>query len=111
MLNHISKFQIIKREFLIVKKFNKRDLVQIVADEGHLSKKDARNALDLCFDLIEKALLEGQEVNITNFGVFTPKTRQSRDGTHPKQHTRIKIAESRSVTFRLSKALKGKLNK
>lgn len=94
-----------------MKKFNRKDLVQIVADEGHLSKKEARATIDLTFGLIQKALLEGQEVNITNFGVFTPKTRQSRDGTHPKQHTRIKIAESRSVTFRLSKQLKGKLNK
>ena len=111
MLNHISEFQIIKREFLIVKKFNKRDLVQIVADEGHLSKKDARNALDLCFDLIEKALLEGQEVNITNFGAFSPKTRKKRDGTDPKKHTRITIKESRTVTFRLAKSLKAKLNK
>ena len=93
-----------------MKKLNKRDLVQIIADEGHLSKKDARVALDLCFDLMEKALLDGQEVNITNFGVFTPKTRQSRDGTHPKKHTRITIKETRSVSFRLSKALKAKLN-
>ena len=94
-----------------MQKINKKDLVEVVAEEGHLSKKDARVAVDLCFGLIEKALLEGQEVNITNFGVFTPKTRQSRDGTHPKQHTRITIAESRSVSFRLSKALKEKLNK
>ena len=93
-----------------MKKLNKRDLVQIIAEEGHLSKKDARVALDICFDLMEKALLNGQEVNITNFGVFTPKTRQSRDGTHPKKHTRIKIKETRSVSFRLSKALKAKLN-
>ena len=94
-----------------MKKFNKRHLVKLVAYQGHISKKDARLALDLCFDLIEKALLEGQEVNITNFGVFTPKKRQSRDGTHPKKHTRITIAESRSVSFRLSKALKAELNK
>lgn len=94
-----------------MKKLNKRDLVQIVADEGHLSKKDARIALDLCFEKMERALLEGQEVNITNFGVFTPKVRQSRDGTHPKKHTLIKIQESRSISFRVSKALKGKLNK
>ena len=93
-----------------MKKLNKRDMVQIIAEEGHLSKKDARAALDICFDLMEKALLDGQEVNITNFGVFIPKTRQSRDGPHPKKHTRIRIKETRSVSFRLSKALKEKLN-
>lgn len=100
-----------KKGVLVMRKFNKRDLVQIVADEGHFSKRDARLAIDLCFNLIQKALLEGQEVNITNFGVFTPKKRQSRDGTHPKKHTRITIAESRSVSFRLSKALKAELNR
>ena len=94
-----------------MRKINKKDLVQVVADEGHLSKKDSRVAVDLVFDLIEKSLLQGQEVNVTNFGVFTPRTRQSRDGTHPKKHTRITIKETKSVTFRLSKALKGKLNK
>ena len=94
-----------------MKKFNRRDLVQIVADEAHLSKKDARAALDICFGEIEKALLEGQEVNITNFGVFTPKVRQEREGTDPKKHTRIKIESKRSVSFRLAKSLKAKLNK
>ena len=94
-----------------MKKINKIDLVQVVSDEGHLSKKDARVAVDLVFDLIEQSLLKGQEVNVTNFGVFTPKTRQARDGTHPKKHTRIVIKEKRSVSFRLSKQLKEKLNK
>lgn len=94
-----------------MKKINKRDLVQVVADDGHLSKRDSRVAVDLIFDLIEQSLLDGKEVNVTNFGVFTPKTRQARDGTDPKKHTRIVIKETRSVSFRLSKQLKEKLNK
>ena len=93
-----------------MKKLNKRDLIEMVAEKAHLSKKDSRDALETAFKLIEQALLKGEEVNITNFGVFTPKTRASRDGTHPKKHTRIKIEESRSITFRLSKSLKEKLN-
>lgn len=93
-----------------MKKLNKRDLIEMVAEKAHLSKKDSRDALETAFKLMEQALLKGEEVNITNFGVFTPKTRASRDGTHPKKHTRIKIEESRSITFRLSKSLKEKLN-
>ena len=94
-----------------MKKINKKDLVEVVSEQGHFSKKDARVAVDLVFDLIEQSLLKGQEVNVTNFGVFTPKIRQSRDGTHPKKHTRITIQETHSVSFRLSKQLKEKLNK
>jgi len=94
-----------------MKKFNRKDLVEIVAEEGHFSKKEAREAIDLVFDLIKKSLLEGKEVNITNFGVFTPKVHQPRNGTHPKSHNIIKIDETRSVSFRLSKNLKHKMNK
>ena len=91
-------------------KINKKDLVEVVAEEGHFSKKDSRVAVDLIFDLIEKSLLNVQEVNISNFGVFVPKTKQSRDGTDPKTHKRIVIKQKRTVTFRPSKELKGKLN-
>ena len=94
-----------------MQKLNRKDLVEIVSEEAHLSKKDARAAIDLIFDNIEQALLEGQEVNITNFGVFTPKKRQQRDGTDPKTHQRITIQETNSVVFRPCKYLKGKLNR
>ena len=92
-------------------KLNKNDLVEIVSEEGHLSKKDARTAVDIVFDNIEQALLKGQEVNITNFGVFTPTQRQERIGTDPKKHTQITIKARKSVVCRLSKELKAKINK
>ena len=93
-----------------MKKLNRKDLVELVSEEGHLSKKEARQAIDIVFDRIIEALVNGQEVNITNFGVFEPKMRKQRDGTDPKSHKRIVIKKKRSVTFRLSKELKEKLN-
>ncbi|MBR0439612.1 MAG: HU family DNA-binding protein [Bacilli bacterium] len=94
-----------------MQKLNKRDIIEQVSEKAHVSKKDAENAIEVAFDLMEKALLEGREVNITNFGAFTPKTRKQRDGTDPKKHTRITIKQARSVSFRLSKSFKAKLNK
>ena len=94
-----------------MKKLNKKDIVELVSEEAHLSKKEARNAVDIIFDHISDALIDGQEVNITNFGVFSPKVRKARDGTDPKSHKRITINEKRSVSFRLSKQLKGSINK
>ena len=99
-----------KQEIYTMKKLNRKDLVELVAEEGHLSKREARQAVDIIFDHIADALIEGQEVNITNFGVFEPKVRKQRDGTDPKSHERIVIKEKRSVTFRLSKQLKGNIN-
>ena len=91
-------------------KLNKRDLIEDVAEKSHISKKDAENAIDAMFDLIEKALLEDREVNITNFGTFTPKTRKKRIGTDPKSHQIITLKETKTITFKPAKALKGKIN-
>ena len=92
-------------------KLNKQDLVEIVSEEAHLSKKDARAAVDLIFDSISESLLNNQEVNITNFGVFTPIKKHKRDGTDPKTHTRIVIKEKQTVSFKPCKSFKNKLNK
>ena len=93
-----------------MKKVNKSDLIDIVAERAHLSKRDAKAALDTCFDAIIEALLNGEEVNITNFGVFEPKVRKSREGTHPKKHTPLVIESARTISFRVAKELKGKIN-
>lgn len=94
-----------------MKKVNKSDLIDLVAEKAHLSKRDARAAIDTCFDLIIESLLKGEEVNITNFGVFEPKTRKSRQGTHPKKHTPLTIEGSKVISFRVAKDLKDKVNK
>ena len=56
-----------------MQKLNKRDLIEEVSEKAHISKKDAENAIEVAFNEMEKALLEGREVNITNFGSFLPK--------------------------------------
>ena len=94
-----------------MQKLNKRDLIEEVSEKTHISKKDAENAIDATFDLIEKAFLEGREVSITNFGTFQPKSRKQRDGTDPKSHKRITIKSAKTVSFKMSKALKAKINK
>lgn len=91
-------------------KINKKDLIEIIAEDGHLSKKDAKTAADIIFEQMENALLNGVEVNITNFGSFIPKTKKQRIGTNPKSHKRITLKEKKTITFKPCKELKEKLN-
>ena len=93
-----------------MKKLNKNDLVEIISEKTMITKKEVREVIELALDLIEGALIDGREVNLTNFGVFTPKTRVARIGTHPKLHSHIDIAPTTVVTFRMSKSFKGRLN-
>ena len=93
-----------------MEKLNKNEIIDLVAEKAHLSKVDAKAAIDTAFELIEGALLEGRSVNIKNFCVFEPKTKAGRTGTHPKEHTLIEIKPKKTVTVHLAKEFKGKLN-
>ncbi len=62
-----------------MQKINRRDIIDEVSERAHISKKDSENAMRCIIDIVEKSLLEGKEVNITNFGTFVPKCRKKRD--------------------------------
>ena len=94
-----------------MKKINKNELVELVAEKKHLSKKETKMALDTAFELIREALLDGQEVVLTNFGSFVIKERQTRKGTHPRNHTPLVIEGGKSIVFKPSNGLKDELNK
>lgn len=92
-------------------KVNKNELVDVISERAMVSKKDAKNVIEETFALIKEAMLRGEEVNIKNFAVFVPKTRKSRDGTHPSSHEIITIPETKTIVLRLSKGFKKELNK
>ncbi len=94
-----------------MEKLNKNRIIELVAEKIHLSHVDAKAAVDETFELITKALLKGEAVNIKNFCVFEPKTKAGRKGTHPKEHTQIMIKPKKTVTIHLAKEFKEKLNK
>ena len=94
-----------------MEKINKSEIIEEVSERAHISKKDSENAMNYIIEIISKSLLEGKEVNITNFGTFIPKNRKKRDGTDPKKHTRITIKETKTVSFKLARSFKEKINK
>ena len=58
---------------------------------------------------ITQGLVENGKVTIKGFGTFKVSTRKARTGRNPKTGEAIKIAESKTVRFKPSKELKGKL--
>ena len=94
-----------------MEKINKSEIIEEVSERAHISKKDSENAMNYIIEIISKSLLEGKEVNITNFGTFIPKNRKKRDGTDPKKHTRITIKETKTVSLKLARSFKEKINK
>jgi len=90
---------------------NKRDLIDLVSEKAHLTKAEAKDTVESMLQLMEDALVAGKEVNLSNFGVLVPITRKTRVGTDPKKHTKITIEKTRTVSLRVAKSFKARLNK
>ncbi len=84
----------------------KADLVDTVADEGELSKRQAGQIVDLILDEIKTALKKGDRVALTPFGSFVVRSRKAREGRNPKTGERIKIAARKVPAFVAGKSLK-----
>ena len=59
---------------------NKTDLINAVAEQADLSKKDASNAVDAVFDAITGSLKKSEKVQLIGFGNFEVRERSARKG-------------------------------
>ena len=89
---------------------NKTELVKVVAEKTNLTLTAANDALNAVLDAISEALVEGQEVALPGFGTYKVSERAARTGRNPATGETIEIAASKSVSFKASKALNGKLS-
>jgi len=89
---------------------NKSDLVDALADSTGMTKAEASRAIDALFStddgIIVKALKKGNRVQITGFGTFEAKNRKARTGRNPRTGETIKIAATKTPSFRAGKGLK-----
>lgn len=91
---------------------NKAALIEKLAVEANINKKQAEDAIDALVKIIIDELRAGNEVTITGFGTFLAKTRHARGGVNPqKPNERIQIPEVRVAKFKTGKTLKDALKK
>lgn len=87
---------------------NKADLIEAVARNCALTKKDASAAVEATLDNIKKGVKK-DGVQLVGFGSFTISRRKGRTGRNPQTGEPIKIAPSKTVRFRPGKEFKDKL--
>ena len=89
---------------------NKQQLVDAVAQNTGMTKKDSVSAVSAILDVITETLASGEDVNITGFGSFEVKTREARTGRNPKTGAPVEIPASKYVSFSAGSVLKEKVN-
>lgn len=85
---------------------NKKQLVDIVAEETGFTKKDTTTVVDAVLSAITNSLAEGNKIDLSGFGKFEVKERAARQGINPVTKEKIEIAATKVPSFKAAKALK-----
>lgn len=89
----------------------KADLIEKVAKDTKLTKKDSEKALNAVIGAISGALAKGDKVSLVGFGSFEVRKREARKGRNPQTGAEIKISARKVPVFRAGKALKDSVGK
>jgi DNA-binding protein HU-beta len=87
----------------------KADLIEKMAKEARIVKKEAEKALHSLLDGIKTALKKGSRVSLIGFGTFHVGKRKARTGRNPKTGAAIKIAARKVPKFKAGKGFKNLL--
>ena len=88
----------------------KADLVDEVARNSVLSKKDAEVIVQAVLDSIVESLKNGGKVELRGFGSFRLRERASRQGRNPKTGEKVFVPAKKVPYFKPGKDLKELIN-
>ncbi|PJA77245.1 hypothetical protein CO151_00100 [bacterium CG_4_9_14_3_um_filter_65_15] len=88
----------------------KAELVELIAQETGVSKKDTGIVVNLIMENIGKALVAGDKVEVRGFGSFKVKSRNSRQARNPRTGESVSVPAKRVPFFKASNELKARLN-
>ena len=89
----------------------KTQIIEQVAKNSGLEKKQAKSAIEGLTKLIETTIKKGGQVPLTGLGKFKVAKRKARMGRNPATGDPIKIAAKTVVKFTVAKNLKDLVKK
>jgi integration host factor subunit alpha len=89
---------------------NRADLCDAVYQASGLPRQEAARLVEQVLSEIGDALVRGETVKLSSFGVFTVRNKAERMGRNPKTGVEVPIEPRRALTFSPSHVLKDHVN-
>lgn len=90
-------------------KIGKTQLIDLVASQASLSKKDAGTLVTATLEVIAEALQSGKSVGLPGLGTLSVKATAARTGVRPGTDQKIEIAAGKKVSYKVASDLKAAL--
>ncbi len=89
---------------------NKSGLIEIIANKGNCSKKDAESTIDMFIEGIKEGLAKSEKLTLVGFGTFYKQHREAGKGRNPKTGEEINVSASVLPKFKAGQGLKDAVN-
>ncbi len=89
----------------------KADLINVIAEKGECTKKDADKALSAVLSAITDSLSKGEKIQLIGFGTFEVRERAAKESKNPRTGETIMCPAKKAPAFKAGKALKDAVNK
>jgi nucleoid DNA-binding protein len=88
---------------------NKSALIEAVVKKTELSKSKAEELINITLDAVKAIVKKEGKLQLVGFGTFKVKKRAARMGRNPQTGKSMKIAASKTVSFKVGKEFKERL--
>lgn len=84
----------------------KAELAELLFERLGLNKRESKDMVEAFFDIVNQALVSGDDVKLSGFGNFSIRRKAPRPGRNPRTGESIPIEARHVVTFHASHKLK-----
>ncbi|HEX3069566.1 MAG TPA: HU family DNA-binding protein [Thermoanaerobaculia bacterium] len=88
----------------------KGDVINEIAEQAGISKKEAAAAFDAFVNHISNSCQRGDRCAIPGLGSFAVSQRKAREGRNPRTNEKIMIPASKNIRFKAGKDLREAVN-
>lgn len=87
-----------------------KEFVKAVAAKTSYTIKDTEKVIEAAKEALQEALVAGEEIRLTNFGIFSVSEMAERSGVNPRTGERLVVPAHGRVKFTAGKRLKDAIN-
>ena len=84
----------------------KAELAELLFERLGLNKRESKDMVEAFFDIVQAALVSGDDIKLSGFGNFNIRRKAPRPGRNPRTGESIPIKARNVVTFHASHKLK-----
>ena len=88
----------------------KKDIVEMISDTTGLTQVDTKIVLEAFLEALSRAMREGNNIEIREFGRFKIKKQKARMAHNPRTNEPVQVPAGYKLVFQASREMKKRIN-